>query len=164
VFRQYLINDLPTKHAFVGIRCGHSRRYDHGLPECPSSTSLPCRGVQRECLAKGPAAVTSWQSPSDGKIACRVADCELAKVDYCRKAAAVQQEVPHGDVSMYPNRRPLPASAQRRAPNANGSAFFDAPAQLRDCRSCLVIVDCQAPASVEIVWARLRPARRVNPL
>jgi len=70
--------------AFLASRVGVAmlRQSDEGLPNCPTSCTLPSRCVERDLVAEGRSACPIEECISNGQIARRIADAHASEVDH----------------------------------------------------------------------------------
>src|SRR5712692_1601937 len=78
---EHFVDDAPRSRRLDSIRLGETRCDDQGLPQSPGAGASPCTGVERKHCAEGLPAFVAKERPSNGQIACRVANPQHSEID-----------------------------------------------------------------------------------
>ncbi|ESX36509.1 hypothetical protein X763_16185 [Mesorhizobium sp. LSHC432A00] len=159
---QDVVDDAARSLGFdlVGVVSGNG---DQRLPQRPAAAARPGRFIDVDGGTERLPAVALEERPGDRQVARGIADPGGAEVDDGAQAAVLDQKVAPGDVSVEPDGRPLPGGGKGRIPDSGGRLGVDLPLQRLECFPCLVVIHAQRSAAEEIVLARGRPARRIDP-
>src|SRR5712664_2196492 len=161
---EHFIDDAPGSRRLDGIRLGETRCDDQGLPQSPGAAASPCAGVERKHCAEGFPAFAAKKRPSNGQIACRVADPQHSEIDDGAQSAGLHQEVSSADVAVDPHRRTLPGGIERRFPNFGGGLRIDLALQKGNRLARLSVIDRQRTTTMKVVRPGPRSVRRVDAL
>src|SRR5207247_2640543 len=102
--------------------------------------------------------------PSNGQIACRVANPQHSEIDDGAQPARSHQEVSSAEVAVDPHRRTVPGGLERRFPDFRGSLRIDLALQEGNRPARLGVIGRQRPATTKVVRSGPRSIRRVDAL
>src|SRR6267378_794164 len=122
---KHFVDDAPGLRRLEDIRLGEARRDDQGLPQSPGAAASPCAGVERKHCAEGFPACAVEKRPSNGQIACGVANPQHSEIDDGAQPALFHQEVSSADVAVDPHRWTVPGRLEGCFPNSRGSLRID---------------------------------------
>lgn len=161
VIRKHLVDHaaLPFGLGLVGVVAGDG---DQRLPQRPAAAARPSGVIDGNVGAKSLAAFAFEERPGYSKIAGWIADAGGAEIDDGAQAAVLDQQIARGDIAMEPDRGAKPGVGKRCFPDGGRGLGVDPAIKRGDGLPCLVVIDRQRPATVEIMLAGCRPIRHID--